>query len=140
VLCERVAATGEARRKPRERPGRRPDDRGANFHWPARESVRNRERAEKHAIIIRTFLALSVTTAPLTAVSLPARAGDGGAVAAGILGGTALGFLAGTAIAHPPPPVYYAPAYAPPPPRCWWEPQEVWNGYAYIIQQVHVCN
>jgi hypothetical protein len=90
--------------------------------------------------IIRTFLALSVTTAPLTAISLPARAGDGGAVAAGILGGTALGFLAGTAIAHPPPPVYYAPAYAPPPPRCWWEPQEVWNGYAYIIQQVHVCN
>jgi hypothetical protein len=51
VLCERVAATGEARRKPRERPGRSPDDRGANFHWPARESVRYRERAEKHAIV-----------------------------------------------------------------------------------------
>ncbi len=102
---------------------------------------------------VRTFLALSVTVASLTGVSLPAHAGDGGAVAAGILGGTALGFLAGTAAASPPPPppVYYAPAYAPsyapayappppPPPRCWFEPQEVWTGYAYVIQRVRVCD
>src|ERR1700730_6408821 len=45
---------------------------------------------------IRTFLALSVTAATLTAVSPPARAGDGGAVAAGILGGTALCFGRGS--------------------------------------------
>ena len=92
---------------------------------------------------IRNFLALSVTAATLTAVSLPAHAGDGGAVAAGILGGTALGVLAGAAIATappPPPPVYYAPVYAPPPPRCWYEPQEVWTGYAYVIQRVRVCS
>lgn len=94
---------------------------------------------------IRTFLASGVTAASLMAVSLPAHAGDGGAVAAGILGGTALGFLAGTAAASPPPPppVYYAPVYvAPPPPplRCWYEPQEVWTGYAYVIQRVRVCN
>jgi hypothetical protein len=94
---------------------------------------------------IRTFLALSATVGALTAVSLPAQAGDGGAIAAGILGGTALGFLAGTAAASPPPPPppgYYAPVYAapPPPPRCWYQPQEVWNGYAYVIQQVRYCN
>src|ERR1700690_4505013 len=99
---------------------------------------------------IRTFLALSVTAVTLTAVPLPAQAGDGGAIAAGILGGTALGFLAGTAAAGapppppPPPPVYYAPVYMepppPPPPRCWYEPQQVWTGYAYVIQRVRVCN
>jgi hypothetical protein len=93
---------------------------------------------------IRTFLALSLTAATLTAVSPPANAGDGGAIAAGILGGTALGFLAGTAAASPPPPppppVYYAPVYAAPPPRCWYEPQQVWTGYAYVIQRVRVCN
>jgi hypothetical protein len=54
---------------------------------------------------IRNFLALSVTAATLTAVSLPVHAGDGGgAVAAGILGGTALGVLAGAAIAAAPAP------------------------------------
>jgi len=79
---------------------------------------------------IKTLLTLSVTVVSLTAVSLPAHAGDGGAIAAGILGGTALGFLAGTAAASPPPP----------PPRCWYQPQEVWNGYAYVIQQVRYCN
>ena len=64
---------------------------------------------------IKTLLTLSVTVVSLTAVSLPAHAGDGGAIAAGILGGTALGFLAGTAAASPPPPPppgYYAPVYA----------------------------
>jgi hypothetical protein len=95
---------------------------------------------------IKTLLTLSVTVVSLTAVSLPVHAGDGGAIAAGILGGTALGFLAGTAAASPPPPPppgYYAPVYAappPPPPRCWYQPQEVWNGYAYVIQQVRYCN
>ncbi|HUI20253.1 MAG TPA: hypothetical protein VLZ74_04340 [Methylocella sp.] len=88
---------------------------------------------------IKSLLTLSVTLASLTAVTPAAHAGDGGAVAAGILGGTALGFLAGTAAASapPPPPVYYAPP--PPPPRCWFEPQEVWTGYAYVVQRVQVC-
>jgi hypothetical protein len=102
---------------------------------PARRSIKN-------------FLVLGVTMAALTAASYPARAGDGGAIAAGILGGTALGFIAGAAVAGappppPPPPVYYAPVYVappPPPPRCWYQPQEVWTGYAYVIQRVRVCN
>jgi hypothetical protein len=95
---------------------------------------------------IRTGVAVSLTIASLAAASVPAQAGDGGAIAAGIIGGTALGVLAGAAIAGsappppPPPPVYYAPVYAPPPPRCWWEPQQVWDGYGYVVQRVRVCN
>ncbi|HEY8007749.1 MAG TPA: hypothetical protein VIE66_13360 [Methylocella sp.] len=95
---------------------------------------------------VKNVLTVGVTLAALTAASLPAEAGDGGAIAAGILGGTALGFIAGTAVASPPPPppppVYYAPVYVappPPPPRCWFQPQEVWTGYAYVIQRVRVC-
>ena len=93
----------------------------------------------------RRFLTLGIAATSLTAASIPAHAGDGGAIAAGILGGTALGFIAGAAVAGappppPPPPVYYAPVYAPPPPRCWFEPQEVWTGYGYAVQQVRLCN
>jgi hypothetical protein len=92
---------------------------------------------------MRIGLALSVVGASLAMVSVPAQAQDGGAVAAGLLGGLAVGAIAGSAIAgaaQPPPYGYYAPAYAPPPPRCWWQPEQVWNGYAYVIQRVRVCN
>lgn len=93
--------------------------------------------------LFKTALALSLAAGTVMAVSRPAIAGDGGAIAAGIIGGSALGFLAGTAAASapPPPPAYY-PAYAPPPPppRCWWQPQQVWDGYGYVVQRVRVCN
>ncbi len=93
---------------------------------------------------IRIGLALSVGAASLAAISAPAQAQDGGAVAAGLLGGLAVGAIAGSAIAGsalPPPPGYgyYAPVYAPPPPRCWFEPQQVWDGYAWVIRRVRVC-
>ena len=82
--------------------------------------------------------------ASLAAISAPAQAQDGGAVAAGLLGGLAVGALAGAAIAGsaPPPPPgygYYAPIYAPPPPRCYFEPQQVWNGWAWVVRNVRVC-
>src|SRR5262245_594661 len=51
ALCERITATGQPRRKPRQRSYRRTDDRGANFYRPAREVVRQRERAEEHAVV-----------------------------------------------------------------------------------------
>jgi hypothetical protein len=93
---------------------------------------------------IRIGVALSVAAASLAAISAPAQAQDGGAVAAGLLGGLAVGALAGAAIAGAPPPPppgygYYAPVYAPPP-RCWFEPQQVWTGYAWVIQRVRVCD
>lgn len=66
--------------------------------------------------------------ATLVAAAVPARAGDGGAIAAGIIGGTALGVIAGAAIAGPPPPPpgYYGPPpgyYEPPPlPSPYYDP------------------
>ena len=72
---------------------------------------------------VRSAMALGLAGSLMTAVSLPARAGDGGAIAAGIIGGTALGVLAGAAIANspppPPPPGYYPP---PPPPSPYYDP------------------
>jgi hypothetical protein len=105
---------------------------------------------------VKSGLALTLAGSVVIAVAAPAQAGDGGAIAAGILGGTALGFIAGSAAAAaapppppPPPPGYYAPAYAPGPgpyygpgPHCWYEPQQVWDGYAgaYVVRRVRVCD
>ncbi|MGH6817968.1 MAG: hypothetical protein ACREC1_04245 [Methylovirgula sp.] len=103
---------------------------------------------------VKSGLALALAGSLMVVVTAPAQAGDGGAIAAGILGGTALGFIAGSAAAAaaapppPPPPGYYAPAYAPGPgpygpgPRCWYEPRQVWDGYAgaYVVHRVRVCN
>jgi hypothetical protein len=100
--------------------------------------------SKKLGIIVKTGLALGLTLASVTSITAPASAGsDGGAIAAGVIGGMALGAIAagaaGAAPPPPPPPVYYAPAYAPPPPRCWHEPQQVWNGYEYVVRRVRVC-
>jgi hypothetical protein len=103
---------------------------------------------------VKSGLALALAGSVVLAVTAPARAGDGGAIAAGIIGGTALGFIAGSAAAAaappppPPPPGYYSPAYAPGPgpygpgPRCWYEPEQVWDGYAnaYVVRRVRVCD
>jgi hypothetical protein len=87
-------------------------------------------------------LAASLVTAPIEA-----RAGDGGAVAAGIIGGLAAGALIGSAAARPPV-VVVAPAPVsaeppPPPPTCYWAPgAAVWDPYrgAWVRPQVQVCN
>ncbi len=97
---------------------------------------------------MKTIMAVGLAGSLMTAAVLPAQAGDGGAIAAGIIGGTALGVLAGAAIAGaphpPPPPVYYAPdpAYYAPPPHCWYEHHRVWDydGDAYVVRPVRVCN
>lgn len=105
--------------------------------------------------VVESGLALAVAGSLVFAATAPAQAGGAGAFVAGIIGGTALGFVAGSAAAAaaappppPPPPGYYAPAYAPgpgpygPPPHCWYEPQQVWDGYAgaYVVRRVRVCN
>jgi hypothetical protein len=95
---------------------------------------------------LKSGVALGLAVGVFALAVAPAQAGDGGAIAAGIIGGTALGVLAGAAVAGaaapppppPPPPPYYEPAYAPRP-HCWYEPQQVWNGYAYVVQRVRVC-
>ena len=73
------------------------------------------------------------------------RGPDAGAVAAGVVGGLALGALA--AGAARPAPYYYGPGPTyvyedvppPPPPRCWYEREDVWNGYAYVPRRIRVC-
>jgi len=92
--------------------------------------------------VLKSGVALSLAAGLFAVAVAPAQAGDGGAIAAGIVGGTALGVLLGAAATHPPPPppppAYYDPAYAAPP-RCWYEPQQVWDGYQYVVRRVRVC-
>jgi hypothetical protein len=91
--------------------------------------------------LVATGLTASLVTAPTEA-----RAGDGGAVAAGISGGLAAGAIIGSAAARPPVVVAPAPVYAvppPPPPTCYWAPgAAVWDPYraAWVRPQVQVCN
>jgi hypothetical protein len=100
--------------------------------------------SNKTMTVLKSGVALSLAASLFAFAAAPAQAGDGGAIAAGIIGGTALGVIAGSALARPapppPPPPYYEPAYAPPPPpRCWYEPQQVWDGYQYVVRRVRVC-
>jgi hypothetical protein len=70
------------------------------------------------------------------------RGPSGGALAAGVVGGLALGALAAGAARGPYYDPYYAPApvYADPvPPRCWYEREDVWNGYTYVPRRVRMC-
>jgi hypothetical protein len=91
-------------------------------------------------------LIVLVTAATMGAAILPAPAqagGNGGAVAAGVIGGLAVGGMLGAAAASQP--RYYAPApvYVAPPPSCYWTRGEpVWDGYrgAWVRPRVQVCN
>jgi hypothetical protein len=91
-------------------------------------------------------LAAASVVASVLAAPIEARAGDGGAIAAGIIGGLAAGAIIGSA-ARPPAVVYApAPVYAvppPPPPTCYLAPgAAVWDPYraAWVRPQVQVCN
>jgi hypothetical protein len=95
--------------------------------------------------ILIAGLAAASVAASLLATPIEARAGDGGAVAAGIIGGLAAGALIGSAASRPvvvaPAPVYAVPP--PPPPTCYWAPgAAVWDPYraAWVRPQVQVCN
>jgi len=90
-------------------------------------------------------LIVLVTAAAMGAAILPAPAqagGNGGAVAAGVIGGLAVGGLLGAAAAQPryaPAPVYVAP----PPTSCYWTRGEpVWDAYrgAWVRPRVQVCD
>ena len=76
--------------------------------------------------------------------AVPARANDGGAIAAGVLGGLAVGAIAGSAAANngyrPGYGYGYAPAYAPPG-GCYFTRQPVYDDYGYVVghRRVRVC-
>ena len=77
----------------------------------------------------------ATTTAPVTA-----KAGDDGALAAGIIGGLTLGAILGSAVeAHPVPPIAIGPAYEPL--SCYWAPgRPYWDGYRWEPSRVRVCD
>ena len=92
-------------------------------------------------------LIVLVAAATMAAAVLPApaQAGNGGAVAAGVIGGLAVGGLLGAAAAQQP--RYYAPApvYVEEPrgPRCYWTRGEpVWDDYRGVWRRprMQVCD
>jgi hypothetical protein len=98
---------------------------------------------------------IALAAAATLAAALPSSAQaycNGCGVAAGVVGGLAAGAIVGSAIANSRP-VYVepAPVYAPPPPAyaeppyidgpvCHTERQQVWDGYAYRMRRVQVCD
>lgn len=103
--------------------------------------------AFKTGRLVQAALVLGLGAAALTSTMTPTYAGDGGAIAAGVIGGAALGALAGSAAAGayapppPPPPAYYAPVDAPPP-RCHRVFVRRWDPYegAYVDTPRRVCD
>lgn len=100
-----------------------------------------------YKVIALAAAALSVAVLPNTA---EARC-HGCAVGAGVVGGLAVGAIIGSAMAGPryyeAPPAYYAPpAYGGPAyaveegPVCHTERQRVWDGYAWRMRRVEVCD
>ena len=101
-----------------------------------------------------TIIALAAAVTLAAALPSSAQANcNGCGVAAGVVGGLAAGAIIGSAIANSgpryvePAPVYAAPppAYAAPPaygdgPVCRTERQQVWDGYAYRMRRVEVCD
>jgi hypothetical protein len=97
---------------------------------------------------------IALAAAATLAAALPSSAQaycNGCGVAAGAVGGLAAGAIVGSAIANSrpvyvePAPIYAPPAYAEPPayvdgPACHTERQQVWDGYAYRMRRVQVCD
>jgi hypothetical protein len=91
---------------------------------------------------ISALLAVATVAVSLTSVMPAAKAGDGGAVAAGVAGGLLGGALLGGAIAASrPAPVYVAPApvYVEEPP-CRMVREKFWDGYGWRFRRVQVCD
>jgi hypothetical protein len=87
----------------------------------------------------RTVLALNVIAAALTCFSLPAWAGEGGAIAAGVAGGVA-GTMAGEVLSGALPPQNYYASGNPPQPQCHYEHRQEFSTYSFHIGGVQVCD
>ncbi|MCC8966274.1 hypothetical protein H8A95_29105 [Bradyrhizobium sp. Pear76] len=83
------------------------------------------------ALVAVTTIASSLAVAPA------AKAGDGGAIAAGVAGGLLGGAIAGAR----PAPVYVAPApvYVEEAP-CRWVRERFWDGYGWRFRRIQVCD
>ena len=84
-----------------------------------------------------TLATSAVALSSTTASAQWRRGGWGGGpgFAAGVIGGMAAGALAAGAYGP-----YYAPApYPYPYGGCYFAPQQVWNGYQWVVRRVEVC-
>jgi len=98
--------------------------------------------------MIKTLTAIAAaSTLGLAAFAAPQPAqARGGALAAGIIGGLAAGAIIGSAAAHGPYYGYYGPGYyyAPAPvyygPGCYWTHRRFWDGWAWRVRRVRVCD
>jgi len=91
------------------------------------------------AVAAAAVLGLSAVAAPQ-----PAQA-HSGALAAGIIGGLAAGAIIGAAASGPyyygpGPGYYYGPAPAYYGPHCYWAHRRFWDGWAWRVRPVRVCD
>jgi hypothetical protein len=99
---------------------------------------------EKPMRTIGAIAAVSMLALTFSGASTPASAGNGGAVAAGVIGGLAVGAIIGSQAAAPRSyyggPGYVEPVYGPPP-RCWIERRDFVDPYGNLrVRNVRVCN
>ena len=90
---------------------------------------------------ITALLAVATIAGSLSVTPAHAQRGWGAGVAAGLIGGA----IVGGAIAASRPYPYYDPYYYGPPPAyvgqgCYWQQQRYWDGYAWNVRPVQVCN
>jgi hypothetical protein len=89
---------------------------------------------------ITALLAVATVAGSLSVTPAHAQRGWGAGVAAGLIGGALVG---GAIAASRPYPYYYGPAYVegpPPAPVCYWQHQRYWDGYAWNVRPVQVCD
>ena len=90
---------------------------------------------------ITALLAVATIAGSLSVTAAHAQRGWGAGVAAGLIGGAIVG---GAIAASHPYPYYYGPppAYVggPVPAGCYWQQQRYWDGYAWNVRPVQVCN
>jgi hypothetical protein len=88
------------------------------------------------------LLAAAAFAGSLAVTPAHAQRGWGAGVAAGLIGGAIVG--GAIAASRPYPYPYYGPAYVdappPPPPGCYWQRQRYWDGYAWNVHPVQVCD
>ena len=87
---------------------------------------------------IAALLAVATIAGSLAVTPAPQPRWACAGVAAGLIGGAIVG---GAIAASRPYPYYYGPGYVDgPPPGCYWQRQRYWDGYAWNVRPVQVCN
>ena len=91
---------------------------------------------------IMALLAVATVAGSLGATPAQAQRGVGAGIAAGLIGGAIVG--GAIAASRPYPYGYYGPGYVEGPPPapvgCYWTRQRYWDGYAWNVRPVQVCD